>query len=771
MINFGLSRLIFVFVFALPFHATATAPISSSHIKPIEIQIWHQMIYSHREVLAQALALFEKENPEIKVRATYRETEELRSAFQSAAMGGSGPHLIYGPSDQVGPFAAMGLISPLEDYLPESFWSQFDPLAVPIYHNHRYIVGDTVGNHLMLIYNRKIIKNPPSTMTELIQLAQQNTRDLDGNKKIDQWGLVFNLTEPYFFVPWISAFGEGFLKDQINPNLNTPATQAAFLFVQSLKTKYKVIPPECDYELANALFKDGRAAFIVNGDWSWGDYQEAHIDFGVAPLPQNETTKLWPAPLVGTKGYSLNAHIKNAIEREWTLKILTFLTSARIQSLFLAKVGTLPSQLELRAQPEVQNNPLLTASATLMQHGQPMPMVPEVRAVWDSLRKHYQASLSEQETPEQAAELSQQDAEKQIQTMNEVVIPDWQAHLVTIILFLFLLLLIGFTLRLLPQFFADIRKQPLYWSMLLPALLIIFLIIVYPFFYNVLISLSNYGLRNFNNWQIIGLQNYIAVFSDRQFYTVLFKTIVWTTTNVVFHVFIGLALAVFIDQLLPAKALWRILLIIPWAVPQYITALTWRGLFNQEYGPINNFLQKWFQLEPIQWLSQPFTSFFACFITNVWLGFPFMMIVALGGLQSIPSSLYEAAKIDGASSWQRFKLITWPLLLPVMIPAALLGFIWTFNNLSVVWLVSNSGEPADQTHILVSYVYKSAFNLYRYGYAAALSLVIFTLLLIYGFWFSHKKATRETIREVNNEVHGITNTTVDKKNLLEKTSS
>lgn len=713
---------------------------------PTEIQVWHQMIYSHRAVLAKAIEIFETKNPGIKIRATYRETEELRSAFQSAAMGGSGPHLIYGPSDQVGPFAAMGLISPLENDLPPAFWRRFDGLAVPLYQGHRYVVGDSVGNHLMLIYNRKIVKDPPRTMSELIQQAKAYTLDTDSDNKIDQWGLVFNYTEPFFFVPWINAFGEGFLKNQVTPNLETLSTQTAFAFIQDLKTKYKVIPPECDYEMSNALFKDGRAAFIINGDWSWGDYQKAKIDFGIAPLPQNEVSKLWPAPLVGTKGYSLNANITEPIERKNALAVLQFLTSPEVQLLFLSEVGTLPSDLGLREQDIVKNDPLLTASAKIMAYGQPMPMVPEVRAVWDALRRHYQAVLSEQEIPLAAAKLAQQDAEQQIQSMNAITVAGVQGRATVGLLVLFMLGLGFFVVRSLPDFLRTLRAQPLYWSMLLPALLVIFLIVIYPFFYNILISLSNFGLRTFKNWQLIGFQNYHEVLTDYKFYAVLLKTIIWTFSNVITHVLIGVTLAVLIDQLLPAKPLWRILLIIPWAVPQYITALTWRGLFNQEYGPINQFLHSWLQLSPVQWLSQPLLTFFACFVTNVWLGFPFMMIVALGGLQSIPSSLYEAAKIDGASGFQRFRMITWPLLLPVMVPAALLGFIWTFNNLSVVWLVSNSGEPADQTHILVSYVYKSAFNLYRYGYAAALSLIIFVMLMFYGFWFLRNESKEKNAR-------------------------
>ena len=115
-----------------------------------------------------------------------------------------------------------------------------------------------------------------------------------------------------------------------------------------------------------------------------------------------------------------------------------------------------------------------------------------------------------------------------------------------------------------------------------------------------------------------------------------------------------------------------------------------------------------------------------------------MMVIALGGLQSIPREMYEAARVDGANSWQQFVKITLPMLKPVMIPAIILGTIWTFNNINVVWLVSNAGEPSDQTHILVSYVYKAAFNLYRYGYAAAMSMLIFLILLTFGLVFMKK---------------------------------
>jgi arabinogalactan oligomer/maltooligosaccharide transport system permease protein len=119
------------------------------------------------------------------------------------------------------------------------------------------------------------------------------------------------------------------------------------------------------------------------------------------------------------------------------------------------------------------------------------------------------------------------------------------------------------------------------------------------------------------------------------------------------------------------------------------------------------------------------------------------MVVALGALQSIPTELYEAADIDGAKWWMKFRTITIPLIRPVMIPAITLGVIWTFNNLNIVWLVSNTGEPSDQTHILVSYVYKAAFNFYNFSYAAALSMVIFAILLVFSLVFMNRSKATE----------------------------
>lgn len=293
---------------------------------------------------------------------------------------------------------------------------------------------------------------------------------------------------------------------------------------------------------------------------------------------------------------------------------------------------------------------------------------------------------------------------------------------------------------------SDAWRQRLFLLTLMgPTAVVVLAVVAFPFVYNVAISFSNMNIYTLRDWSLIGPQQYVSVFAEPAFWSVFLKTIVWTAVNVAFHVGLGVFLAVVLHQkFIRGKSAWRVLLILPWAVPQYITALTWRGMFNFEYGAVNLFLSK-LGAGPVAWLTDPFNAFAAAILTNVWLGFPFMMVIALGGLQSIPGELYEAADVDGASAWTQFRTITMPLLRPVMIPAITLGTVWTFNNINVVWLISNGGEPNDQTHILVSYVYEAAFSMYRFGWAAALSMVIFGVLFLFTQVFLNRTNATESM--------------------------
>ena len=238
----------------------------------------------------------------------------------------------------------------------------------------------------------------------------------------------------------------------------------------------------------------------------------------------------------------------------------------------------------------------------------------------------------------------------------------------------------------------------------------------------------------------VGLSNFVEILStDRfgfleplSFYYALVVTVVWTVLNVALHVSIGLGLALLLARpTLRFKAIYRVVLIVPWAVPNYITALIWKGLFHKQYGAINGLLQA-LGLAPVAWFSSFPTALFANICTNVWLGFPFMMVVSLGALQSIPSDLYEAADVDGASAWQKFRHITLPMVRPALLPAVILGSVWTFNQFNIVYLVSG-GEPSNSTDILISEAWRWAFaRREQYGYASAYAALIFVILLAWS---------------------------------------
>jgi len=307
---------------------------------------------------------------------------------------------------------------------------------------------------------------------------------------------------------------------------------------------------------------------------------------------------------------------------------------------------------------------------------------------------------------------------------------------------------------------STVRRHREAYAYTTPALVGMLILVFFPFLYGIGISFTNQNVYNVDQqiWDIwIGFDNYVDILTDvevlrtaedgtrawnyNNFYFTLVFTIIWTVTNVTIGVSVGLFLALILNTKgLRMRPIYRVLLILPWAVPNYITALIWKGMFHQQFGVVNQVLQM-FGGEPVRWFEGPVSSFVTILATNGWLSFPFMMVICLGALQSIPADLYEAARVDGATRWQQFLGITLPSLKPALVPAVILSVVWTFNMFNIPYLVSQ-GEPAGATEILITDAYKIAFEQYRYGYAAAYSTVIFGILLVYGWW--QNRVTRAT---------------------------
>lgn len=227
------------------------------------------------------------------------------------------------------------------------------------------------------------------------------------------------------------------------------------------------------------------------------------------------------------------------------------------------------------------------------------------------------------------------------------------------------------------------------------------------------------------------------VLKQVHFFPVFLRTMLWTAIQVPSHVLLGLGLAMLMNRPMKWRGLYRTLIIVPWAIPQVIAVLAWRGEFHSQYGFVNIMLRN-IGFAGIEWKSSPLWNFVAVNITNIWLGVPFMMVILLGGLQSIPHTYYEAADVDGATKWNKFRHITLPLLQPVMTPAIILGVIWTFNNFNVPFLINE--YELETSDILVTALFRAAFEYNRYGFAAAFAVVIFFILL--GFCLIYMRVVK-----------------------------
>jgi len=299
------------------------------------------------------------------------------------------------------------------DYL-----QQFNPKGLTYYKGHLYQIAAILGNHLTLIYNKKIVSKPPTTDEELIALGQSITKDVDGDGKIDQYGLVWNYTEPYFFIPFLSGYGGRVINEDGVPTLNTRAMVNGLNFLKDLRDKYKIIPREADYNIADILFKDGKAGMIINGDWSWSGYGKAGIDYGVAPLPKIVSTGLYCSPMISPKGFSINVNVTQK-EKEISVDLIKFLLSEENQLETTKMLQFMPTLKTLYQSDYIMNNDILHNSQIQIDQGIPMPVVPELRAIWDAMRPSYQAVLNGAKTPEQAANDMQIFAVQKIKEMFE----------------------------------------------------------------------------------------------------------------------------------------------------------------------------------------------------------------------------------------------------------------------------------------------------------------------------------------------------------------
>lgn len=385
----------------------------ASSVQAVTVQLWTQEGegdggFAFVQKLAKA---FMEKYPDVELVVVSKDTEVLREDYQTASLAGDAPDVLWTVSDHSGPFTKAGLIQPVDELVDLSVYVESAVQGVEV-DGKIWGIPLANGNHLMLLYNKDLVKEAPKNTDDMIKVAKELTSD-------EVYGLVWNQIEPFWLVPWLGGFGgKVFADDGVTPTLNTKAMIDTLQFLYDMKAVHKIMPNECDYGGADTLFKEGKAAMIVNGDWSLKDYQNTlgADKLGTAALPMVSATGLWPTPYTSGKFLMISAGVEgdklNAV-----LDFAEFAASLESQLDLIETLSRLPVLKEALASDKVQNDPILRGSADQMSKGTPMPVVMEMRCNWDSMKPEQNAVMAGKKSPADAAVDMQKAAEACIKTL------------------------------------------------------------------------------------------------------------------------------------------------------------------------------------------------------------------------------------------------------------------------------------------------------------------------------------------------------------------
>ena len=396
----------------------ATALFAIACSRPVEdtsrkIVIWEMDDALVAPYMDSVLEAFKKlpGNEDLVITRTHYGPEDLRSQFQAASLAGVPPDLILSPSDTAGLYAVSGFIIPLENEFDFSKFNNASVESVSL-EGHTWGVPVTNGNHLMMFYNKNLVPHAPQSTNELLNYCSTSAKKL-GLK----YCLAFDSGEPFWLVPWLASFG-GWPIDNRKPTLNTQAMRDTVNFYHDLKFDKKFIPMECDYNCMDSLFKEEKIAFIINGDWALSSYQK-HFgkNFGLAVMPKNSKTGLWPAPMVSGKYFMISTGLSNE-KKELLKRLINFYVNEENQIRQFKEISRLPALKTAGKSQAVLSDSAAVMSLKQIEKGKPTPMATEIRAVWDAMRNYLGEAMANRMDTDTAVKRMQEVSEKRIDEQN-----------------------------------------------------------------------------------------------------------------------------------------------------------------------------------------------------------------------------------------------------------------------------------------------------------------------------------------------------------------
>lgn len=286
-----------------------------------------------------------------------------------------------------------------------------------------------------------------------------------------------------------------------------------------------------------------------------------------------------------------------------------------------------------------------------------------------------------------------------------------------------------------PLYGGKMVKKFYPWILLSPAILAILIFLGYPIVENIRLSFLDYSMYRPDQVEWNNFANYIKLFKDPYFIKVTLNTVVWCVAVVGGQFVLGLSLAVLLNRKFRFRGVYQAIVFLPWAIANFLVGLMFRWIFAEHAGLLNYFLTSIGLIDkPISWLADKRFVMVGPIVGMIWYGIPFFGMMVLAALQSIPTEIYESADIDGASHFQRFRMVIMPYIRPTIITTVLLRVIWVFNSPDVIFMMTEGG-PDNASNILPLYVYNQAFSSLDFGYSAAVSVFIVVVLLVFALLY------------------------------------
>lgn len=689
-----------------------------------ELVLWHAYRAREQEALERWVVDLNQRETRFRVTVLAVPYDAYLDKITAAIPRGRGPDVFIAAHDTIGDWAEAKTIDVLDDVLEPSLVATLQPGLVPavLYRGHAYGVP-LAFKSVALWRNTTLVPEPPRTLAELEAAARKATGD-------GRYGLVYENRLFYFHAPFLFGMGGAIFDERGRPTLDAPQNVESVRYAQRLARDLAVVPQEVNGALVTSLFVDGKAGMILTGPWARGEIGDA-VPLAVSPLPRTaDGTPL--RPFLSVEAAFISG---KSARRELAVELVRALAGPECSARRLVD-GAQPVALRSAWDTLDDKNPdapILRAFLAQQPDAIPTPNSPAMKSVWSPFDLALGASLGQGLDPQAPLAEAQAKVAAVVQAIETGPQQGSSAGFALFVVVVAVLLggavVVGVVRYGPARLVKDALTQRAAYAYVAPAMIGMGLLVFVPFAVGIGMGFFEH---TWGTYTFVGLENFKKILAggDSRFFYTLGMTVLWTASNVFLHVVIGVFLALLLSQArLRCRALYRVLFIVPWAVPNYITALIWKGMFHPELGAINQALG----LQGFSWMNETWSAFLANLITNTWLGFPFMMVIALGGLTSIPKDLYEAAALDGATAWQRFTSITLPLLMPTLAPAIVLGTVWTFNMFNVIYLVSG-GAPQGKTDILITEAFRWAFERGQggaFGYAAAYSTLVFLMLVGY----------------------------------------